>query len=180
MSKVSTRTLVINALMIALVFLITFLPFLHIPSPVVQGYFNIGDAVIMITAMLLGRKSGFVAGAFGSALADLVLGSFVFVPVTFVVKGLEGYMVGLIANKSNNDTTSVIRRLLSLAAGVLVMASGYFMLELSVVRFLDENLALTVIITELPGNLVQGVVSAVLAYVFITIINRTNVIYKLK
>ncbi len=180
MNKISTKKLVVNGLMTALVFLITFLPFLHIPSPIAQGYFNVGDAVIMIAAILLGRKSGFVVGAFGSALADLVLGSFVFVPITFIVKGLEGYIVGAIANKSNNDTKSVIRRITALAVGVLVMASGYFIFELVVLRLIDKNLALMTIVTELPGNLIQGAVSALLAYVFITVINRTNIIYKLK
>lgn len=181
MNKNLTRKLVINALMIALVFLITFLPFLHIPSPIAQGYFNLGDAVIMITAILLGRKSGFIAGAFGSALADLVWGSFVFVPITFIVKGLEGYIVGVIANKSNNTTASIIRRIISLVVGTIVMASGYFIFEYTLVRWLfDKNLALITIITELPGNLIQGAISAVLAYVFITVINRTNIIYKLK
>ncbi len=180
MSKISTRKLVVNALMVALVFLITFLPFLHIPSPIAQGYFNLGDAVIMITAILLGRKSGFIAGAFGSALADLVWGSFIFVPITFIVKGLEGYIVGAIANKSNNDRISVIRRIISLAVGIAIMAFGYFIFEFSVVRLLDKELALVAIITELPGNLIQGAVSAVLAYTFITLINRTNIIYKLK
>jgi uncharacterized membrane protein len=180
MNKISTKKLVVNALMTALVFLITFLPFLHIPSPIAQGYFNVGDAVIMIAAILLGRKSGFIAGAFGSALADLVLGAFIFAPITFIVKGLEGYIVGAIANKSNNDTKSVIRRIIALIVGVLVMASGYFIFELVVLRLIDENLALMTIVSELPGNLIQGAVSALLAYLFITIINRTNIIYKLK
>lgn len=180
MNKISTRKLVVNALMIALVFLVTFLPFLHIPSPIAQGYFNVGDAVIMITAILLGRKSGFIAGAFGSALADLVLGSFIFAPITFIVKGLEGYIIGTIANKSNNDRKSIIRRIVSLVVGVLVMTAGYFVFELVIVRLIDENLAVMTIVTELPGNLIQGAVSALLAYAFVTVINRTNVIYKLK
>lgn len=174
--KITTKKLVINALMIALVFLITYLPFLHIPSPIAQGYFNIGDAAIMITALLLGRKSGFIAGAIGSALADLVWGAFIFVPITFIVKGLEGYIVGAIANKVSNKVSINTRRIISLAVGALTMAAGYFIFELTIVRLLfDKTLAITAIVAELPGNLVQGTVSAILAYGFITIVNKTNI-----
>ena len=174
--KITTRKLVLNALMIALVFLITYLPFLHIPSPIAQGYFNIGDTAIMIAAILLGRKSGFIAGAIGSALADLAYGSFIFVPITFIVKGLEGYIVGAIANKNIDIAPSNTRRIISLVAGALVMVLGYFIFELTVVRLIDKSLAFTVIAAELPGNLIQGAVSAIVAYVFVTVINKSNFI----
>jgi len=178
--KISTRKLVLSALMIALVFLITYLPFLHIPSPIAQGYFNIGDAAIMIAAILLGRKSGFIAGAIGSALADLAYGSFIFIPITFIVKGLEGYIVGAIANKSSDKAPSNTRRIISLVAGALVMVLGYFIFELTVIRLIDKSLAFTAIIAELPGNLIQGVVSAIVAYAFVTVVDRSKLVIKFK
>ena len=171
--KISTRKLILNALMIALVFLITYLPFLHIPSPIASGYFNIGDAAIMIAALMLGRSSGFIAGAIGSALADLAYGSFIFVPITFIVKGLEGYVVGAIANKNGNKEISATTRIISLVIGALVMVIGYFVFELTIIRLIDKSLAFTAILAELPGNLIQGAVSAVVAYVFISIINKS-------
>jgi uncharacterized membrane protein len=178
--KISTKKLVLNALMIALVFLITYLPFLHIPSPIAQGYFNIGDAAIMIAAILLGRKSGFLAGALGSALADLAYGAFIFVPITFIVKGLEGYIVGAIASRNGNKTPSQGVRILSLAAGALVMVFGYFIFELTALRLIDKSLAVTAIVAELPGNLIQGAVSAVIAYLFVAVINRSKFIKNIK
>jgi uncharacterized membrane protein len=165
-------------MMIAIVFLITYLPFLHIPSPIAQGYFNVGDAAIMITAIILGRKSGFVVGAIGSALADLALGSFIFAPITFIVKGLEGYVTGLIAEKCSKIPYNA-RKIISLAAGILVMVIGYFVFELTIVRLIDRSLAFTIIAAELPGNLIQGIVSAVMAYVFIIFIDRSNALNKL-
>jgi len=177
---ISTKKLVMNALMIALVFLITYLPFLHIPSPIAQGYFNIGDSAIMIAAILLGRKSGFISGAIGSALADLIYGSFIFVPITFIVKGFEGYIVGAIANKYSDKVSPNIIRIISLAAGALVMASGYFIFELTILGLMNKSLAFTAIVAELPGNLVQGTVSAIVAYVIITVIDKSNLIKNLK
>lgn len=173
MKKFSTRKLILNALMIALVFLITYLPFLHIPSPIASGYFNIGDAAIMITALLLGSRSGFIAGAIGSALADLAYGAFIFVPITFIVKGLEGYVTGVIAGKRGNKEPSGLNQIIALTAGALVMVAGYFIFELTVIRLIDKSLAVTAILAELPGNLIQGAVSAVVAYVFISVLNRS-------
>lgn len=173
--KITTRKLVLNALMIALVFIVTYLPFLHIPSPIAQGYFNIGDAAIMVAALMLGKRSGFLAGAFGSALADLLYGAFIFVPITFIVKGLEGYIAGAIAARKNDDTPGYGRKVLAVLVGALVMAAGYFIFESIVIRQLDKKLAMTAIIAELPGNLVQGIVSAIVAYVFVAVLEKTSI-----
>lgn len=177
--KISTRKIVLTAMMIALVFIITYLPFLHIPSPVPPGYFNIGDAAIMVAAILLGRKSGLAAGAIGAALADLAYGAFIFVPITFIVKGIEGYVVGAIAHKKADQGTDYIRRIVAVAAGAVIMVAGYFILELTFYRMIDNSLAVAAIISEVPGNLVQGGVSAVIAYIFIAILDKTNVMKKL-
>jgi len=45
------------------------------------GYNNSGSS--------FGRKSGFLAGAIGSSVADIAMGYQHFAPVTFVVKGFE-------------------------------------------------------------------------------------------
>ncbi len=177
--KVNIRKIVLTSLMIALVFVITYLPFLHIPSPVPPGYFNIGDAVIMIAAILLGRKAGMLAGAFGAALADLAFGAFIFVPITFVVKGIEGYVVGSIAARGKGQKPSYRRRIVAVAAGVLVLVAGYFILELTFYRMIDSTLAVAAIISEVPGNLVQGVASAIIAYLFTAILDKTKVFKEL-
>ncbi len=172
-TKISTRKLVLNALMIALVFLVTYLPFLHIPSPA-QGYFNIGDSIIMITAILIGRKSGFVAGAIGSSLADLAWGYYLYIPFTFIVKGLEGYVVGVITNKKSDKVSPRAIKIMSLVAGVLVMALGYFIFQITVIRYFDKTLGVAAAVAELPGNLIQGAISAILAYVFLKAIDKSR------
>ena len=178
--KVNIRKIVLTSLMIALVFVITYLPFLHIPSPVPPGYFNIGDAVIMIAAILLGRRAGMLAGAFGAALADLAFGAFIFVPITFVVKGIEGYVVGSITARSKGQKPSYSRRIVAVVAGALVIVAGYFILELTFYRMIDKSLAVAAIISEVPGNLVQGGVSAVIAYLFTAVLDKTKVFKELE
>lgn len=177
--KISVRKIVLTSLMIALVFIITYLPFLHIPSPVPPGYFNIGDAAIMIAAILLGKRSGLVAGAIGSALADLAYGAFIFAPITFIVKGIEGYVVGAVAGRREGRKPSYARRVLAVIAGAFIIVAGYFILELTLYRMIDNSLAIATIISEVPGNLVQGVASAVFAYVFTAILDRTKLIKSL-
>ena len=72
--------------------------FLRLPTPT-GGYFNFGDVAVVFTALLLGSRSGFLAGGLGSAVADLISGYAMFAPVTFVAKGLEGFVVGIAKGK---------------------------------------------------------------------------------
>ncbi len=166
-----TKKVVLNGLMIALVFLVTYTT--KIPGPV--GPFNIGDSVIIVTAILLGRNSGFFAGAFGSAIADLAMGYGFFAPFTFLVKGLEGYVVGLIANKGKDYIPNEFIRVIAAIAGAVVMISGYFLCELTVLRLVDNTFGFVKAIQELPFNIVQGGVSAVVGYLLSTALLRTKV-----
>ena len=51
-----TRTLVITALMICLVVLGTIL--FRVPIPMTRGYIHLGDTMIYLSVLLLGRKIG--------------------------------------------------------------------------------------------------------------------------
>jgi uncharacterized membrane protein len=83
MNKKTTFYLVLIALFSALVFVVTYV----LPVPIgVVGYVNFGDAVIFISAMVLGPIGGAVAGAVGSTLADVFLGYVTYAPFTFFVK----------------------------------------------------------------------------------------------
>ncbi len=177
--RISTKKLVLCALMTAIVFLITFAPFLQVPSPISQGYYNVGDTAVMIAAVLLGRRFGFVAGAFGSALADLAHGSFIFIPITFIVKGIEGYIVGAIARKKGEHEPSTLRKTLAVSIGALEMVLGYFIFELVFLRMVDKSLSVIAVIADLPGNLIQGALSAVLAMIFLTVLYRTKAVKNL-
>ena len=74
-SDIRTNKLVFTALMTCLVLLGTIL--FRIPIPMTQGYVHLGDAMIYIGVLLLGKKYGAVAAALGSSLGD-VLGGFAF------------------------------------------------------------------------------------------------------
>jgi uncharacterized membrane protein len=94
----SAREIPLLAFYVALVAVSTIMFTVYVPAT--RGYFNIGEAAVFTVALLSGRYFGAVAGGLGSALADILLGYYVFAPATLVVKGLEGGLLGYLAEKT--------------------------------------------------------------------------------
>ena len=173
MNSISTKRIVLNGLMIALVFLATY--FTRIPTPLPGGYFNLGDTVIIIAAIVLGRKSGLLAGAVGSFLADIAYGAFIFAPITLVVKGLEGYIAGTVAHSSADNMPGETRRIVSAAVGAVVMVAGYFLAEAYILSIFNPDFGFAAAVLELVPNTIQGGVSAVVGYALSTLLVRVNI-----
>lgn len=177
----SIKKLVLNSLFIALVFLTTY--FTRIPTPLPGGYFNTGDAVIMLASILLGPISGMTAGAVGSALADLAAGAVLFIPITFVVKGIEGLVTGILAARfaAARGTLSGINArahliiMLPIVAGATVMVAGYFLAEAFLLGAFDEAFGLAAAVAELLPNTIQGVASMIVAYLLVLFFTRVNI-----
>ena len=101
------------------------------PIPATNGFINIGDAVVMITGLLFGPLIGGIAGGVGSCLADLFLGYAIYAPATLIIKGLEGFFVGLIANPKKNDKWNY-RDFIGVIVGGFIMIIGYFLYEVMI------------------------------------------------
>ena len=82
------------AIFAALVFVVTSqIP--PIPIPATSGYFNLGETLIYIAALLFGPLVGAMAGGVGSALADVLLRlSHCLHQEHLLIKGVEGFIVG--------------------------------------------------------------------------------------
>jgi len=93
----SARKIPLLAFYVALVAVSTVLLPLYVPAT--RGYYNIGEAAIFTVALLSGPYFGAVAGGMGSALADLILGYPIYAPATLLIKGLEGGVLGYLADK---------------------------------------------------------------------------------
>ncbi|MFO7797078.1 MAG: ECF transporter S component [Promethearchaeati archaeon] len=100
------------------------------PVPATNGYINIGDAMVMLTAIIFGPVIGGIAGGVGSALADLFLGYILYAPATLIIKALEGIVVGLIANPKNIAKRFSYRDIIGVLIGGLIMVIGYFIYEI--------------------------------------------------
>ncbi len=146
-------TITITAVFTALVFLSTYL--FQIPIPSTQGYFNLGDIMIFISALTFGPTIGGFSGGIGSSLSD-ALGFGTFAPFTLVIKGLEGYVAGLISQRSGS------RRMLLIAwaVGSVVMVVGYFLAEYFLIALVFGSSEFTGIAAasgEVPFNVLQVV-----------------------
>jgi len=144
----------VTAVFTALVFLSTYL--FQIPIPATQGYFNLGDIMIFITALTFGSRVGGFAGGIGSALSDALAGFGTFAPFTLVIKGLEGYVAGLISRRSIQRRTLMI----AWAAGSVVMVLGYFLAEsffIAVFFGSSEFTGIAAASGEVPFNILQVV-----------------------
>ena len=174
MKKYSTKKLVLTSMMIAIVFLATY--FTKIQTPLPGGYFNLGDAVIMLAAIFLGPVGGLISGSVGSALADLACGSLLFTPITFVVKGLEGLVIGaLVSQMRKTGVMKHGRLIIAIVTGATIMVAGYFLAEAFILGAFDEAFGLAAAVAELIPNSVQGILSAILGYILTLVLSKTGI-----
>ena len=90
-----TRFIAYTGILTAIVTVTTFAA-IHTPST--PGFINFGDAIIFIAGIFFGPFAGLIAGGLGSAFADMILGYTVtWAPFTLVIKGAEGFIVGLVS-----------------------------------------------------------------------------------
>jgi uncharacterized membrane protein len=86
------------------------------------GYANLGDGFILVCAYLLGPAAFFPA-AIGSALADLLAGYPIYIPATFVIKGIMGLAAGFLLK---NEKVTISRKIIAFTLAELIMVIGYF------------------------------------------------------
>ena len=120
--------------------------------PVGPGVFNVGEIVIYTAAFLFGGVVGGLAGGVGAAAADVILGFGMWAPITFVVKGLEGFVVGQVAGETARS------KALAVALGAPVMIVGYFVAAWFLVG------APYAVGKELPMDVLQAAVGFAVAY----------------
>lgn len=139
---------------------------IRIPIPVTGGYFNLGDTFVMAAALLYGPLVGGLVGMIGPAAADAV-GFPQFILATAVVKGLEGLAVGMIGGKSRSGG---IRQIAALTVGIGILVAGYYIFEAVVYPAIAVTIPFFGVtdakaaLAEIPPNLLQGVLSALVAY----------------
>lgn len=98
-TDIGSRKMAIAGILTAMTVVATV--FTKIPSPLPQGYFNLGDTIVLIAGAIFGSMTGAFAGAVGSAAADILTGGLIFAPITLIVKGAEGYIAGKISGLGN-------------------------------------------------------------------------------
>ena len=143
-----TKKIVMTALFAALACVATMS--IRIPTPGTSGYIHPGDAIVILAGIILGPAYGFLAAGIGSCLADLLGGYFVYVPITFAIKGLVALFAALAYKKIAKDSKTAWAGVFAggIIDMVLVAGGGYCLCEF----FLYGTAAFL----SVPSNLIQG------------------------
>ena len=164
------RYIIYLAVFTALVFVATIA--IAIPMPTgVGAYLNFGDIVIFIASALLGPWGGLVAGGIGSMLADIVYAP-IFAPLTLIVKGVEGLVVGLVVYLlrkafKQEKVQDYVSYVIAFTIGAILMVSLYCVgtgLMLGIINSGEYLAGFSTALLNVPNDLIQGSVSIVGGY----------------
>ena len=128
-----TRRLAAAAVFTAFVFVTTF-SFAVTTST--GGYFDVGEVMVYITALVMGPYVGAFAGGVGSAMSDALLAP-QFAPGTLVIKAAEGFIVGYLGQRGFRDLPNRVQKGMGALLGVVVAA---VVLAVGLVSFPDASL----------------------------------------
>ncbi len=154
----TTKQLTLAGVLAALVFIAT--AFLAIPIPTGYGYLHLGDTFVYLCGALMG-PIGALPAAIGSLLADIAAGYAMYAVPTFIIKGLDAFVVAstLVVLRKNAIDNKLKAIHLSIAAlfGGVVMVLGYFLTEAFLLGY-----GFTVAIANVFPNAVQAIGGAII------------------
>lgn len=153
-SNTKAVSLAIDGLFIALTCVAT--AFINIKLPIISngGLIHLGNVPLFLAALLFGKRTGALAGAFGMALFDLLSGWAIWAPFTFVIVGLMGYCAGALTEKPNHKTQ--LWNLLAIGLACIIKVAGYYLAE----GIIYGNWIAPV--SSIPGNIIQVVAAGIL------------------
>lgn len=150
----NTRAIVINALFIALTLVATM--FINIRLPIMGngGLIHLGNVPLFIAALVYGKKSGAIAGAFGMGFFDLISGWALWAPFTFIIVGAMGFLAGVISEKVPGKR--VLVNTLAVAAALIIKVVGYYFAEVILYGNWIQPFG------SVPGNIMQVVLAGII------------------
>lgn len=128
--KIQPFKFAVTAVFTALVCVVTVIFSIYVPAT--QGFFNVGESMIFLAALLFGPFVGAFSGGFGAMLADLLLNYLHYAPATLFIKACEGAVVGFLKGRnpkfSSKFQWKFFTMLLGIVAGFLLgwVGSTYY------------------------------------------------------
>ena len=159
----NTKKFTLTAMFTALVCVATMV--IHIPAP--NGYINMGDAVLLLSAFLLGPLPGAICGGLGSCLADIFLSFAAYSPATFIIKFIMGYIAGAIVRKKSSFLSTVVAAVIA----EVIMVLGYFLFEAFILK-----LGISVFFVSIPGNLMQSLGGIIISVILFSVLKKNKYI----
>lgn len=155
--NLTTKDLCLTALFTAIVFVMTFVP--KIPIPL--GYAHLGDAAVLLAVVLLGRKQGAIAGAVGSALADLIGGFAIWIVPTLVIKYIMAWIFGIISQNHHNKFVINSGNLTAVFLGLVWMVAAYTIFGAILYDSMEAGLSST------PGLALKALLNAIIFLILV-------------
>jgi uncharacterized membrane protein len=144
------KLVALTAVMTAVTFVLT--TAIQIPTTA-NGFMHFGDAAIFFASFAFGPWVGAIAGALGTALADVASGFAPWAPFSFIIHGFEGWLVGYLmirfARGRGITQSEWYPMLLSIGLGSVVVVVGYFIAGMFVS-------GIAAALGEIPANVIQG------------------------
>lgn len=172
MNKNLTK-LVLTALFAAMVCVATMI--IKLPTFGTNGYVNIGDTIVLLSAWIIGGVYGGLAAGIGSCLADLISGYGTYVPGTLVIKffmAIVAYIVYMAFKKIN--TNKIVAYVVSGMIAEAVMVVGYFLYESTLLGY---GIAAA---GSIGSNAIQGVTCLVLGLAAVFVLENTKAVNRIK
>lgn len=168
-SHSNTFDLILSAMLIALVFVATLTLNIKLPITANGGLVHLGTAMLFMSSILFGPKKGALAGAIGMGLFDLISGWTLWAPITFIARGLQGYIVGKIAWSNGRKGNSIAFNLLATIMSIPFMVAIYYVGE----GILYANWLAPM--ASIPGDLIQNALGIFVAIPVCVLLRKVSI-----
>ncbi|GFZ33923.1 hypothetical protein CSC2_44490 [Clostridium zeae] len=163
LKNLKTRDLALTGLMIALVFIAGNI----IKIPTAGGFVHLGDCMVLLSAVILGKKRGALAAAIGMAMVDISGGWIIWAPFTFIIKAGMAYIAGDVIERFKGTYISYV---VGFVLGGIFMIFGYFLAGTVIAAATSGNGFSTAIVgglvfaaKDIVGNVLQATSGVVIA-----------------
>jgi uncharacterized membrane protein len=167
-NKTRTFELIVSAMCIALVFVATMMLNIKLPIAANGGLVHLGTAMLLIVSILFGPKTGAIAGALGMGLFDLVSGWTLWAPITFISRGLQGYIAGKVAWSKGYKGKHIAINILATIVSMPPMIAVYYIGEGILYSNWIQPMA------SIPGDLVQNILGLAISIPVCAFLKKIN------
>ena len=171
-AMVNTRTVAATAVFTAFVFVTTFS--LAVTTST-GGYFDVGEIMVYITALVMGPYVGAFAGGVGSAMSDALLAP-QFAPGTLVIKAGEGFIVGYLSRRGSHGLAGGVQKgmgaILGAAVAAVVFAVGLISFPDASLLFGGQGVTPTVATAAVPLSVAAWAAVAAVAFAVTWLVSR--------
>jgi Predicted membrane protein len=175
--SIKTKDLVEISLMAALIIVATCIFQIHTYK---GGYIHLGDSVLLVSVVLLGKKKSIAAAAIGMTIADISSAAYTWAPFTFFIKGIMAYIAYIILFRNKKKEFSVVNTIIAFTFAEIWMIIGYYFAGALLYSILGggETIMQGFILSlqDIPANIVQGFAGVIIAVPLVQALKNTRLI----